>query len=108
MKVRLRTQQVYIDRPVPGSDDWLRVVIQRVEMDDNGNVRNLVDRWGQVNVKLPDIFANVYPYVDPVIPPSGSISVAGTGVAITAIVTDLIIKKYGGTFDQETGWILVE
>lgn len=108
MKVRLRTQQVYIDRPVPTSEDWLRVIIQRVEMDDDGNTLNLVDRWGQVNVKLSTIFGRVFDYIDPVPSQEGQISVAGTGSAITAIVTDLIIEKYGGTLDKSNGWIMVQ
>ena len=108
MKARLRTQQVFIDRPVPDSEDWLRVIIQRVEMDDDLNTLNAVDRWGQINVKLLDIFSSVFPYTDPVDPPDGHISIAGMGIAITSAVSALIIQKYGGRLDAATGYIMVD
>jgi hypothetical protein len=106
MKTRLRTQQIYIDLPTPESEPWLNIIVQRVEMDDNYQTKNIVDRWGAVNERLSKIAMNVYPYTDLLQPPQGYISVAGLGEALTIAAMDLIIKKYGGTIDEH-GFIMV-
>lgn len=106
MKTRLRTQQIYIDLPTPDSEPWLNIIVQRVEMDDNYQTKNIVDRWGAVNERLSKIATNIYPYSDPLQPPQCYISVAGLGEALTIAAMDLIIKKYGGTIDEH-GYIMV-
>ena len=107
MITRLRTQQMYIDLPTPDSEPWLNLVVQRVEMDDNYVTKNIVDRWGSVNVKLSSIATSVYPLQDPVQPPDGHISVAGLAAGLTIAAMDLIAKKYDGRIDEQ-GFIIVE
>lgn len=104
----LRTQQLYIDMPVPGAEPWVNLIIQRVEMDDSYKVLNVVDRWGQVNARLSVIATQVYPLADPVPCPPGNISVAGIASALTTAAIDLIVQKYGGRFDPATGYIIAE
>jgi hypothetical protein len=107
MKRRLRTQQLYIDLPTPDSEPWLNLIIQMVEMDDNYNTVNVVDRWGQVNARLSSIAWSTYLYTDPIPHEDGHISVVGIGDAITVLGVELIIQKYGGYLD-ERGLIMME
>ena len=107
MITRLRTQQMYIDLPTPDSEPWLNLIVQRVEMDDNYVTKNIVDRWGSVNVKLSNIYTSVYPLQDPVPVPAGYVSVAGLAAGLTIAAMDLIAKKYDGRID-ENGFIIVE
>jgi hypothetical protein len=104
----LRTQQLYIDLPTPGSEPWLNIIVQYVEMDDNYKPLNVVDRWGQVNVRVATVALNTYPNADPVPVPQGMISGAGIAQALTMAAIELIISKYGGTFDPATGYIILE
>lgn len=104
----LRTQQLYIDLPTPGSEPWLNIIVQYVEMDDNFKPMNVVDRWGTVNVQVRNVAMNTYPNLDPVPVPAGMISGAGIAQALTLAAIDLIINKYGGSFDQATGYIILE
>ena len=108
MKTVLRTQQIYIDLPVPGAEPWVNLIIQRVEMsDDFQQVLNTVDRWGQVSARVSAIALRTYPLIDPVHPPAGTISAAGIAESLTIAAIGLIIEKYGGVFDQATGFIVV-
>lgn len=108
MKTILRTQQLYIDLPKPGAEPWVNLIIQRVEMsDDLTIVLNTVDRWGQVNARLSAIAPRIYLINDPFDPGCGYISAAGIAEALTAAAVELIIEKYGGTLDTETGLIVV-
>jgi len=104
----LRTQQLFIDLPTPGSEPWVNIIVQRVEYDDQLQPMNVVDRWGQVNARLSSIALNPYPLNDPVQPAAGMISAAGIAEALTMAAIDLIIKKYGGRYDAATGLIMVE
>jgi len=104
----LRTQQLYIDLPTPGSEPWLNIIVQYVEMDDNYKPLNVVDRWGQVNARVMSLVTNAYPNNDPVPVPAGMISGAGITQALTMAAIELIVGKYGGTFDPSTGFIILE
>jgi hypothetical protein len=103
----LRTQQLYIDLPTPGSEPWLNIIVQYVEMDNNYKPTNVVDRWGQVNVRVATMALNVYPNADPVPVQQGMISGAGITQALTMAAIELIISRYGGTFDSATGYIIL-
>ncbi len=107
MIVRLRTQQLFIDLPTPDSEPWLNIIVQRVEMDDEFNTKNVVDRWGHVSVRLSTIITEVYPYSDPVPVPAGYISIAGLSSALTIAAMAHIVKKYGGYIDA-SGFIILE
>jgi len=104
----LRTQQLYIDLPTPGSEPWLNIIVQYVEMDNDYKPLNVVDRWGQVNARVMSLVTNAYPNNDPVPVPAGMISGAGITQALTMAAIELIISKYGGTFDPATGYIILE
>lgn len=104
----LRTQQLYIDLPTPGSAPWLNIIVQYVEMDDNYKPMNVVDRWGTVNCQVSTVAMNAYPNADPVPVPAGMISGAGIAQALTMAAIELIIGKYGGTFEPSTGYIIME
>lgn len=104
----LRTQQLFIDLPTPGSAPWLNIIVQYVEMSDDFKPLNVVDRWGTVNVQVSTIIMNVYPNADPVPVPAGMISGAGIAQALTMAAISLITAKYGGTFDPATGYIILE
>jgi len=104
----LRTQQLYIDLPTPGSEPWLNIIVQYVEMDADYKPINVVDRWGQVNARVATMAANAYPLVDPVPVPDGMISGAAIINSFTMATIELIVGKYGGTFDPSTGFIILE
>jgi len=108
MRKILRTQQLYIDLPTPGSEPWLNIIVQYVDMDDEFTPKNIVDRWGVVNCQVSTVAMNVYPNADPVSVPQGMISGAGIAQALTMAAIEMIIAKYGGTFDPETGYIILE
>lgn len=107
MIVRLRTQQLYIDLPTPDSEPWINLIVQRVEMDDDYNTINVVDRWGQVNARMTNIAWNTYTFSDPLSSELGCISILGMSDAITNFGVDLIMQKYGGTLDDR-GYLIVE
>lgn len=107
MIVRLRTQQLLIDLPTPDSEPWLNIIVQRVEMDDEYNTLNVVDRWGRVTVPLSSIQSDIYPIADPLNPPAGLVSVAGLADTLTSAAVAEIIKKYGGYVD-DNGFIILE
>ena len=109
MRKILRTQQLYIDLPTPGSEPWLNIIVQYVEMNDElTKALNVVDRWGQVNAQVSAMAMNAYPNADPVPVPAGMISGAGIAQALTVAAIELIVDKYGGTFDPASGFIVLE
>jgi len=108
MKTILRTQQLYIDWPTIDSEPWLNVIIQMVETDDQFKPINCVDRWGQVSARVSTIARKTYPFNDPLAQSVGEISISGIATALTAAVIDLIIQKYGGKLDFDSGYIILE
>jgi len=87
----------------------MQVVVQYVEMsDDLQEVINTVGTWNQFSVRVAAVAGSLYPLVDPVQPPAGLISNAGIVQSIGLSVIDMIIKRYGGTFDPATGDIVLE
>ena len=107
MITRIRSQQIYIDLPTPDSEPWINIIVQRVEMSDDYETMNVVDRWDQVNERLSDIITETYQYSDPVTSTPWHISTAGLADAITKLATKLIISKCGGYVDDK-GYIIIE
>ena len=98
--VKLRVQQIIIDLPRSNSERWIHMTIQRVELDDDGNEANVVDRWGQISQKMSDVFAEAHPYSDPITGGSGLLSVAGTAVAISSVALAWMTERWGGTVNE--------
>ena len=96
MTVQLRAQQITIDLPRKTSEPWIHIVVQRCELDEEGNELNVVDRWGSIHKKLSDAATEIYPYREFAGVPDGHISVYGTSMAITSIARAWITQKYGG------------
>lgn len=107
MRKVLRTQQIVIDLPKRGAEPWMQVVVQQVDLEGE-TVVNTVDRWNQFSVRVAAVAGSLYPLVDPVQPPAGLISNAGIVQSIGLSVIDMIIQRYGGTFDPATGDIVLE
>ena len=107
MKTQIRAQKISIDRPTPGSEPWVNIIIQRVELDDDYKVLNVVDRWDQVSERLDRMYMDVHEYNDPVTQEPGKVSVAGLADVITKVAIAMMISRCGGTVD-ERGYIILE
>lgn len=106
MKTRLRIQQIVIDIPRSESEPWVSFTVQKIEMDDDYKTLNVVDRWRSLNRRMSEFATNIVHYEDLLSPPSGHISGAGLGNAITGMAMMLVAREYGGTIDSN-GYIMV-
>ncbi len=98
MPVRLRTQRISIDLPQVDSEPWVQLIVQRINLDDSGNVLSVIDRWDQVNKKLSEVALEAYPYFE-VIPDLQNNLISGFGIAdaIKGAALNWIADKYNGT-----------
>ena len=108
MKTRLRIQKIVIDIPESESDPWVQLTVQRIEMDDNFNTLNIIDRWGQVHKRISDVALDIQSYDDPVLGSTDNpISVFGLTDAITQMCMAWTANAYDGTIN-EAGLIMVD
>jgi len=106
MQARLRVQQICIDMPKASNEPWVNLTVQRVEMNEQGQDVNVIDRWGQVNTRLSDIYGMIVRRHDPLCSSLDEMSGAGVAQGITAIAISLVIAKFGGTLNEK-GYIMV-
>lgn len=106
MIIRLRGQQIIIDLPKPESEPWVDLITQRVEMDDEYTVQNIVDRYGRIYKQLSTVATESVTITDPVY---GEITISAAGVAagITALAVNWIMEDYGGSLD-DNGYVIIE
>ena len=104
--IKLRTQQIIIEMPRTTSEPFINITIQRIELDENGNEANVVDRWGHIYKRLSLTALEVVPYFEVVPWEVGSISVFGIADAIKEVASAWIIQKYGGV-QQPNGDIIL-
>ena len=97
----LRSQQIIIDLPRMSSEPWIHITVQRVEMDDNRNIINTIDRWGEIHRQLFSINSEIYDFQDPLAPGDGQISALGLAGAITAAAVAWIVQEYGGDVNEQ-------
>lgn len=94
--VKLRPQKITLESPSRNEDMWIRVNVQKIIEDDNGNIISIVPRNDYIHRK-PDEFANtLFDFEDPVL--DKKIQLSGTGVRVaffTAVLT-WMKDKYGG------------
>ena len=95
MTTKLRASNIAIEVPEPNSDAWVHVTINKVFIDDNGNIINDIPKFDYVSKPLSSIGMNAYPFIDPVT--GESIEVSGYGIAqcITSYVERVLADKYG-------------
>lgn len=97
MAIRLRAQKISIDAPRSAADPWVHVIVQRVELDAEGNEINVVDRWGTLSKSLPAAYEEIHSFVEPCPNvPEGQISGAAVGEAIKNFTAHWIASQYNG------------
>lgn len=107
MKKRIRIQQIIIDIPKEGSEPWINVAIQLLEIDDEGMVLNTVHKWQTVNKKLSDVYGSKSTYSDPYFSKIDEpISTAGVADGITKMVRQWIADKFDSVVDSD-GYIFI-
>lgn len=106
MIVRLRTQQIIIDLPKLDAEPWVKLTVQRLEMDDQGKVLNTVDRWGTVNKKLSDVALQIHQYKEILPLAEGHISVFAISDAIESVAVAWVQEKFGGVVNEAGELIL--
>ena len=106
--VKLRTQKISISIPRINSEPWVYLIVQRVELDENGKEINVVDRWGTVNKQLSAVATDVFTYFEPIpVPnPANMISAFAIADAIKVVAVHWIQEKYGGTINQDGDVVL--
>ena len=82
--------------PRLGSEPWIHITVQRLAVVD-GEITDVVDRWGSVHKKLSDVALEHHEFSDPVPRPDNTISVAGMAIAIEHVAKDWIADKYSAT-----------
>jgi len=106
MITKVRAQQITIDITRTDSEPWIRVVVQRVEMDDNHFELNVVDRWDSFNKRLSQIALEVNKYTEVVSVNSEEISLYGLSDGIKEAVTRWLVEEYNGTISP-TGEVII-
>lgn len=94
---RLRAQQIIIDLPRVNSEPWVNVIVQRVELDEEGRDDNVVDRWGSLNKRLSEFALDTYAYFEAIPVESGRISGYAMSDAVAQAVIQWMAEKYNGT-----------
>lgn len=92
MTTAIRTSKLVIDIPVPGAEPFIMGIMQKVIVDENDNVIQVIPRneeWHRVASK---IITNMCTFTDPVTQQTHTISGAGLDAAITAMVSQWIIE----------------
>lgn len=108
----LRTAKLVIDLPVPGAEPFIRGVIQKIVVDENDNVLQVIPRQDEWYRRSSRIVADMVTFTDPVTSQQHTLSGAGLQVAITEMVSKWIIEdkaKEGITCSvNEHGRLIVE
>ena len=107
MKTRLRVQKIVIDTPLSDSEPWVQLTIQRIEMDDDFNTLNTVDRWKQIHKRLSEFATDIVSFDDPILVSENSISGIGLGNALTSMCISWTASEFNGIID-ENGFIMVD
>lgn len=99
MKTEYRASTISIEIPKPNSEPWVHVYINKMILDDEGNVLNTFPRDAVVSKRLSEVGMNTYQFIDPVTQKQVDISGYGLAQSITSYVKSLIEEKFGvGSF----------
>ena len=96
MLTKLRAQKITIEIPRRDAEPWVHVTVQRVEMDDDLNELNVVDRWDTFSLRFSEVATNIKTFSDPVLGTGGNISTAGIANALTTAVIQWMMDIHGG------------
>lgn len=77
------------------------VVVQRVEVDDDGKIIHTNDRVHNVYRRFSGVFMKEETIYDPILQKEVTVSGAGMSLMIGKFVDDWIAEDMGGTFDEE-------
>lgn len=92
MKTAIRTSKLVIDLPVPGAEPFIMGVMQKVVVDENDNVVQIIPRTEEWHRVASKIITDMCTFTDPVTQQVHTISGAGLDAAITAMVSQWIIE----------------
>jgi len=107
MITKVRAQQIIIDIPRTDSEPWIRVVVQRVELDDNHVEINVVDRWDSFNKRLSQVALEINKYTEVIPVIIGEISLYGLSDGIKEAVTSWLVENYNGIL-SDNGEVIIQ
>jgi hypothetical protein len=93
---KLRTQQIVIDIPKTTAEPWFTMIVQRLILDDDGAVIQIVGRERQFNRRFSKVMMETADIQDPVTGLVGTISVAGAAQLLTSLITTWLLEEYPG------------
>lgn len=101
MAVHLRASKISIDIPTKDAEPWVFAVVQRVEVDEEGNAIHTNDRVENVYRRFSKVYGEMETIFDPIQQKEVTISGAGMALFIGRFVDDWIKEDMGGEFDED-------
>lgn len=95
MTERFRASKIAIEIPKPDSEPWVHITVNKMLLNDNGDIVSSVPRFAYISRPLSQIGMNAYPFVDPVTQQDIEVSGYGLAEAITSYVDKILKDAYG-------------
>lgn len=87
-----RTQRLVIDLPTPYAEPWISCMLQHLSVDENDTILEINDRVKMLYKRMSDCATEGITFTDPVTQVEHTVTGAGIGSAITAMVCKWIIR----------------
>ena len=99
MKLAIRASKIEIDTLQASGTKWVSAILQTLELDENNVVSSVRARDKKLYRKVSDVALETVTFVDPVTGVETTISVAGIGEAIKAIMVKWMMEDHNATYD---------
>lgn len=107
MKKALRTGKIEIDTQKINEAQWIVATIQSLDLDNDNKILSEDFRDGKIFKKVTDVALETVTITDPVTQQEITLSVAGLGTAIKAILIKWILEENpNSTYDAEIGMVI--
>ena len=95
MTEKLRSSKITIEIPKVDSEPWVHVTVNKMFLDDDGEMTNNQPRFDYISKPLSSVGTEIYTFMDPVTQQEVTISGYGLASAITSYVKNTIEEKHG-------------
>lgn len=107
MKTAIRTSNIEIDTTVPDSVQWINANIQYLDVSDDGSIKSISGRMGQLHRRVDLVAAQGTTIVDPVTGMNITISAAGVATAIKQFMINWMLEDNPDFYlDIEKGLVI--
>jgi hypothetical protein len=99
-----RPQQIVIDVIMPDTPPMISLLVQRVELGDNGRIVSVSSRNERIYRNALSIMDEQIEFTDPVTGLSGQVSIAGMQKLLATWANQWVAEDFDCEIDPTTGW----